>query len=148
MSGTVLVTGGSGVVGTAVLASLAGRDVVALARERVPAHAGTTVRGDICRPRLGLDAQDYGQLCASTSVVVHCAATTDLGGRGTVDHHAVNVGGTEEVLRFAEAAGAPLAYMSTAFVHEGISEVGAAWATRRPSGRPRRRSAAAGCRRW
>jgi nucleoside-diphosphate-sugar epimerase len=121
---TVLVTGGSGVVGSAVLASLAGYSVVALARRRVPSGTARTVRGDVCQPRLGLDATTYEALCGSVSTVVHLAATTNVG-RGRVDHHAVNAGGTAEIARFAAAAGARLIYMSTAYVHEGISGVAA-----------------------
>ena len=80
------------------------------------------MRGDVCQPRLGLDAAAYRRLCESVSLVVHLAATTDVG-RGEVDHHAVNAGGTEEMVRLAVAADAPMIYMSTAYVHEWLSGV-------------------------
>jgi nucleoside-diphosphate-sugar epimerase len=122
---TVLLTGASGVVGTALLPRLAGHRVVALVHRRTPVGALATVRGDMCQPLLGLAPEVYGELQDTVSVVVHCAATTDVG-RGQVDHDRVNVGGTEEVLRFAAAAGARLVYVSTAYVCEGISEVAVA----------------------
>jgi nucleoside-diphosphate-sugar epimerase len=116
----VLLTGASGVVGTAVGRALRDHDVVALVRRRLPDGEPAVVRGDVCQPRLGLDDATHDDLRRTVSVVVHCAAVTHLG-RG--DHTAVNVGGTEEVLRFATAAGCALVHMSTAFVRESLSDV-------------------------
>jgi len=123
--GAILLTGATGVVGSAILPQLDGHRVVALIRRRVPGDAVETVRGDVRLPALGLPDEVYRELCGSVSVVVHCAATTDVG-RVAVDHSVVNVGGTEQVLRFAADAGAGLIYVSTAFVHGDISEVAAA----------------------
>jgi nucleoside-diphosphate-sugar epimerase len=120
-AGRVLLTGATGVVGTAVRRALRGHDVVALVRGRRPAGDVAAVRGDVCRPRLGLDPAAHEDLRRTVSVVVHCAAMTHLGRGG--DHAAVNVGGTEEVLRFAAAAGCALIHMSTAFVQERLSDV-------------------------
>ncbi|HET6212391.1 MAG TPA: SDR family oxidoreductase [Micromonosporaceae bacterium] len=111
--GSILLTGASGVVGAAVLRRLAGKDVVALTyRGEV---AGRAVRGDITRPRLGLDRHGYAELARGVDAVVHCAGVTDF----TADDaaiHAQNVRGTEQITRFAIDAGARLVLSSTAFV--------------------------------
>lgn len=125
MTGAILLTGATGVVGSAILPKLDGHRVIALIRERAPAGVVETVRGDVCLPALGLPDEVYRELCDSVSVVVHCAATTDVG-RGTIDHTVVNVGGTEQILRFAADAEAGLIYVSTAYVHEDISDVAVA----------------------
>lgn len=122
MSRRVLVTGGSGVVGSALLRALAGRHrVVALRRLRPAGPCDTWVAGDVSKPRLGLDAAVYRRLCRDTDVVVHSAAVTSFSHRA--DHDGVNVTGTREILRFAGDAGAAVVAVSTAFVAEGMSSL-------------------------
>jgi nucleoside-diphosphate-sugar epimerase len=115
--GTVLVTGGSGVVGGAVLRRLAGFDVVCLVH-RSPVSAGnvSSVWGDVAEPMLGLAGRAYAELAARVDAVIHCAAVTGFG-RADGSLEATNVAGTEQVAAFAAAAGAVLYHVSTAFVH-------------------------------
>jgi nucleoside-diphosphate-sugar epimerase len=109
----ILVTGATGVVGSALIPRLAQHDVIALTH-RTPLD-GEHVRGDLTRPFLGLDEHTYGRLAERIDVVVHAAAMTDFsaGERATAD---LNVAGTRRVLEFAAAARARLVYVSTAFV--------------------------------
>lgn len=113
---TTLLTGASGVVGSAVLERLGGDRVICLTHRTVPEAARHSVRGDVTRPRLGLNRDEYRRLVSEVDVVVHCAAVTDFAaGRGaTMD---VNVAGTARVLDLAGDAEAVLHYVSTAFVH-------------------------------
>lgn len=77
----------------------------------------SAVRGDITQPVLGLHPAIRGELTRSVTHVVHSAATIQL----TVPlsrARSINLGGTRELLRFAE--GCPnlvrLAHVSTAYV--------------------------------
>ncbi|MGC5051853.1 SDR family oxidoreductase [Micromonospora sp. DT48] len=112
---TVLLTGASGVVGTALIPELAPAHVVALVHRTPCADATESVVGDVTAPRLGLAPADYASLAARVDAVVHCAAHTGFSGGRQVTED-VNIAGTEAVVAFAADAGAPLYYVSTAFV--------------------------------
>ncbi|MFI0352238.1 SDR family oxidoreductase [Actinomadura sp. 9N407] len=109
----VLLTGATGVVGSALLPRLQGHHVISMT------HRGRcsspSVRGDVSQPRLGLDPVTYQRTAELIDTVVHCAAVTDFAttAERTDD---TNVRGTEQVLAFARDAGARLVYVSTAFV--------------------------------
>jgi nucleoside-diphosphate-sugar epimerase len=115
--GTVLLTGGSGLVGQAVLGELAGRRVVCLChRSAVSGRGVVSVRGDLLERQFGLGDADYRALAARVDAVIHCGAVTDFGRRdGSLE--ATNVAGTGRVLAFAQAADARLYHVSTAFLH-------------------------------
>ncbi|WP_424921744.1 SDR family oxidoreductase [Streptomyces sp. wa1] len=110
---TVLVTGASGVVGSALLRELADTEVVSLTHHKPV--SGHQVRGDITRPWLGLRPAEYRSLAARVDVVVHCAASVNFTASRTHLHN-VNVRGTGHVLHFAEDANARLVHGSTAFI--------------------------------
>lgn len=111
----LLVTGSTGVLGRALLPLLHRPDVVALAHRASPERGVATLRGDLTRPRLGLDDGDYRRLADRTTTIVHAAAVTDFGA-GDPATSALNVDGTRRVLDLAAAAGARVLYVSTAFV--------------------------------
>ncbi len=108
--GRVLVTGGSGFVGANLVTELLnrGHDVRSFDRapSPLPAHPRLTViEGDIC------DSDDVAAAVADIDTIFHTAAIIDLmGGSSVTDEYrqrsfAVNLGGTENLLRAAQAAG-------------------------------------------
>jgi nucleoside-diphosphate-sugar epimerase len=127
--GTVLVCGGSGFIGRAVVGELAGRggaaEVRVLARHagHAPAPAGggavRHVRADLTRPRT------LRGLCSGVAAVVHAASYV---GRDPARCEAVNHRGTVALLAEARRAGVErFVYISTASVygagpHRGVSE--------------------------
>lgn len=112
----LLLTGASGVLGSALLEEMDDIAVTCLVH-RTPTRRDCVerVRGDISRPRLGLDRDEYKRLVGTTDVIVHAAATTDFTA-GDAATYEMNVTGTANVLELAEAASADLYYVSTAFV--------------------------------
>lgn len=134
-SGAVLVTGISGLLGAEVAARLLadGYSVIGLLHHRAeirlnngkallradrPAHAGLTVRhGSLAEPDFGLPAAEYRELLAEVGAVVHSGAVTRFDLPRTT-YQEINVGGTEEVLKFCQrcAADVDLVHVSTAFV--------------------------------
>jgi nucleoside-diphosphate-sugar epimerase len=111
----LLVTGATGVLGSALLPLLHRHDVVALTHRAQLDGGVATVRGDLTRPRLGLDEQTYRRLADRTTTIVHAAAVTDFA-VGEPATSALNVEGTQRVLDLAAEAGARVLYVSTAFV--------------------------------
>lgn len=112
---TVLLTGASGVVGQALLPRLRNMDVTCLVH-RSPVSGARSLRGDLTQPRLGLSQADYAGLAGRVDAVIHSAAVTDFN-RTDGSLEATNIGGTEQVVALAEAAGVPLYHVSTAFLH-------------------------------
>ncbi|WP_405946747.1 SDR family oxidoreductase [Streptomyces prunicolor] len=114
---TVLLTGASGVLGTALLPYLRQRHhhVIALTHRRPLSSGAEILAGDVTRPRLGLDAASYRRLCARTDAVVHAAGMVAFGS-GRASMHEVNVEGAGRVARFAADAGVPMIHVSTAYV--------------------------------
>jgi len=82
---------------------------------RTPVPGVTSLRGDLTLPRLGLSDADYGGLVRRVDAVIHSAAVTDFN-RTDGSLEATNIGGTEQVVALAEAAGARLYHVSTAFL--------------------------------
>jgi len=112
---TVLVTGATGVVGSALLPALAGHRVIALVHHRDAPEWVRSVRGDLTQPALGLCPARYDELAEQVDVIVHAAAVTDFtaGAAATSD---LNVAGTQQIIQLARDAGATVHYLSTAFV--------------------------------
>ncbi len=111
---TILLTGATGVVGSALLPMLQRHfSVISLTRRgRVDSEQ---VHGDIARPRLGLDQMTYKTLCDQVDFVVHAAAVTDFAaGAQTIQE--LNVAGTGRICDFTADSKARLLYVSTAFV--------------------------------
>ena len=116
---TVVVTGGSGLVGSHVIAALVTRGERVRAIVRQPARAAverlgaTAVTGDVTDPatwRAALDTPD------GVRGVVHSAAL--VAQRATLDEFlAVNVEGTAQAAQAARAAGARLVHLSSVSVY-------------------------------
>src|SRR4051794_20030427 len=145
MSGTVVLTGATGFVGSELLVRLlerTDRGVVALVRARDDVAAavrvdnllgealGPAVRGarprvralaaDLERPGLGLAPGAFDALAAEAALVVHCAASISFS-LPLEEARRINVGGTSGVLELARAADARgalerLVHVSTAYV--------------------------------
>ncbi len=130
-SGTILLTGATGLLGRAVLTRLLAAgcrgQVVALVRDPRRASASfaaipgsdrvSCVEGDLTRDGLGLSAAQRAMLRGSLRGVVHLAADTTFS-RPLPAARAVNTDGTQRVLALAADCATPprLAYVSTAFV--------------------------------
>ena len=106
--GHVLVTGGSGFVGANLVSELLERGHAVRSFDRVPSPLPRherlqTVVGDIT------DAGDVARVCEGIDTVIHTAAVIDLMGGGSAPARersfAVNVGGTQGLVRAARAAG-------------------------------------------
>jgi long-chain acyl-CoA synthetase len=141
MGDVVLLTGGTGFLGTEVAARLLERpdlEIVSLVqaetdedavlasvrawwhRPRLRAELGSrigAVGGDLRRPRLGLDAAAYADLCERVTHVVHAAA--DVRADASVaELWPTNVDGVANVLEVARSSTslARLVHVSTAYV--------------------------------
>lgn len=112
---TILLTGASGVVGTALLAELARHTVISLTHRGTPRWRTEEVRGNLSAPFLGIDHGVYDLLAERVDTVIHCAAVTDFAA-GAEATSELNVRGTQNIVRFAADANATLHYVSTAFV--------------------------------
>ncbi|MCF2528849.1 SDR family oxidoreductase [Yinghuangia soli] len=120
---TILLTGASGVLGTAILEVLDGYDVVAAVHHRLPAGSGRVVQVDLTSPRLGLDPAAYRRLCGEIDVVVHSAAIVNFTAeQAEVDR--VNIEGLGRIVEFAADADALLVHVSTAFVVRHVDQGG------------------------
>lgn len=121
----ILVTGAAGLIGGEVCARLvaAGYDVTALVHRNLQVCGNDgwdvpvveAVPCDIRKDRLGLDGPTFERLARETDLVIHCAATIrfDL---TDAEYAEVNTAGTANVLALAEAGGAGLMHVSTAYV--------------------------------
>lgn len=113
---TVLLTGASGVVGRSILREPTGLRILSATHSApVPEATGPVVRLDLTAERFGLDEESYAALAAEVDVVIHSAGLTEWGLPAEA-YEPVNVEGTRRVVEFAERAGAPVHFMSTAFV--------------------------------
>lgn len=103
----ILVTGAAGLVGADLCARLRARGhrVTGLVHRR--SADGDTVTGDVGVPGLGIDLRP--------ELVVHCAAITAFDAAPDA-YASVNVGGTANVVAFAQKVGAPMLHVSTAYV--------------------------------
>lgn len=119
----VAVTGGSGVVGAAVVRHLleAGREVVALARSAAPAEeladrGATVVRGDV------LDTDSVARLVDGCEQVFHVAGVNELCPRDPTHLWKVNVDGTVNVVEGSARAGVGRVVLTSSAVTLGEEE--------------------------
>jgi nucleoside-diphosphate-sugar epimerase len=118
--GKILLTGGSGVVGQALLERLpAERTICLVHRHPVDREGVESVAGDATEARYGLSEAEFDALADRVDCIIHSAAITNF---FTVEPAAIeraNVAATERTLELASRAGAPLHFVSTAFVGGG-----------------------------
>ena len=117
---TILVTGGSGIVGRPLIDQLLsrGNEVISLCRhpERDNTPHLRWIAGDVSKPRLGQSDKDYQQLCQEVSAIFHLAARTDFKGKSIEDYRPTNIDGVRHIKELAIAGKAWLHHVSTAFV--------------------------------
>jgi thioester reductase-like protein len=112
----IFLTGGTGVVGQALLARLEPSSVTCLVRQPTPqTAAANNVVGNICLPRFGLDRAEFEQLASDVDYIIHAAAITDFGSKDELLFK-TNVDSLPDIFEFASVARAPLYHISTAFV--------------------------------
>ncbi len=117
---TILVTGGSGIVGQPLIRLLVsqGNDVIALCRNP-KADSNENVRwlaGDVSKSKLGQSAAIWKNLCDKVDTIFHLAARTDFKGKSLQEYGRVNIDGVRHVKELALSANAWLHHVSTAFV--------------------------------
>lgn len=147
MGGVILLTGGTGFLGSQVARSIlrdTDRRIAVLVRgksvedarrrlarvwddwpETVQAigHRVQVVVGDLAMPRLGLDPRDYEEMVRSVSLIIHTAAELQLDG-SLEELRRINVQGTAHLLELAGLVHADhglerFAHVSTAYVAGG-----------------------------
>jgi len=115
---TALLTGGSGILGRALIDELAEDfDLVCLRNRRAITDPRVAAQfpGQLDTPMLGLSAKQYSDLARQIDVIVHSAAVTNWKEAPTRIQE-INLAGSSAMLRLAEAAQAPLYFISTAFI--------------------------------
>jgi len=114
---TVLLTGGSGVLGRALIDELRPDFRIVCLRHRTPVHEPGVreFRADLMEPQLGLSGPEFARLAADVDLVLHSAAATNWQWEPDLIRRA-NLDGTRTMLDLAALADAPFFHMSTAFV--------------------------------
>lgn len=142
-SATFLITGGTGIMGSWVLAEglRRGHRAVALTRARTSEEGrerldlALEVTGYRAKPEqlevfpsdntasgLGLSSTEWASLLGRLDRVIHCAALTSFSKRKDELIWSTNVGGVDSMLSALAGTGVPLHHVSTAYVSNASSE--------------------------
>ena len=125
-SGAILVTGATGYLGSHIVKELCKKPntVYCLIRKKerfektceyygVPSSNNIVpIIGDVTNTNFGLSDEQYLKLTKEVTAVYHVAASVSHAGDAS-DSYKINVGGTEEMIRFCEVSGAQLYHMSS-----------------------------------
>ncbi|ANB05163.1 ketoreductase [Streptomyces ambofaciens] len=114
---TLLLTGGSGVLGRALIDELSPDFDLLCLRRNTPLRDPRVreLRGDLVAPRLGLSPLAWHELALEVDVVLHSAAETNWR-TPPEDITRTNLRGADSMLDLAARADAPMYLVSTAFV--------------------------------
>lgn len=134
---TVLLTGGTGIMGSWVLGETLARgyDAIVLMRDPDQKSAAERIKavlhhverpwdfprvhivlGDASEPNLGLSPSTADAIREQAAAVIHCAACTSFNPDQDAECWATNVGGVVNLLEFLDGAGIPFYHVSTAYV--------------------------------
>ena len=122
----ILITGASGVLGQEIITRIKPENQI-LATHKTPLHSqgqpnqSQQITLDIRQPDLGLIRENYHQLSSSISDIIHCAAITDIT-QSQKDIFATNIDGVDHMVALAQASGAKLHYVSTAFCASSVNK--------------------------
>ncbi|WP_026253078.1 SDR family oxidoreductase [Streptomyces sp. PsTaAH-124] len=113
----LLLTGGSGVLGRALIEELSSDFRIICLRHRTPVDDPRVeeIPADLLEPGLGLSRAQFTRLAADVDLVVHSAAATNWKAEPAAIWRA-NLDGTATMLALAARAQAPFHHISTAFV--------------------------------
>jgi nucleoside-diphosphate-sugar epimerase len=107
MRQTVLITGGTGMIGQELLPKICSKQmvekVIVLTRRNAvpsPHQKIEAVRGDVSQPDLGLQQGPRQSITRAVTTIIHGAAETSFSSELSTAR-VMNVGGTENVIRFA-----------------------------------------------
>lgn len=134
---TLVITGATGLVGSALVSRLAGHGTLRVLVRRTPVASGTerlaaslrgraldalaageieVFEGDLTHPDLGLDPVARQRLARSVTGICHLAARTDFAGATLEEYRPVNTDAALTVTGLAGEFGCPLVLVSTAYV--------------------------------
>ena len=134
---SILITGGTGILGSWVLATALDRGFAPVvlmrdatkeqARQRLAAVLAlpgasdrldevTIVLGDTCQEDLGLEAAQRDALRRNLEMVIHCAASISFNPKKDFELQSANVDGLRHMMALLEGTDIPLYHVSTAYV--------------------------------
>jgi len=134
---SILITGGTGILGSWVLAKALERGFapVVLMRDATLDHARERLRavlalpgcedrldeieivlGDTCQHDLGVDAEKHQSFRDNLALVIHCAASISFNPKKDFELQSANVDGLRHMMALLEGTDIPLYHVSTAYV--------------------------------
>ncbi|MEM9938202.1 MAG: SDR family oxidoreductase [Pseudomonadota bacterium] len=113
----IFLTGASGVVGREILPLIPAERLISGRHRTSTGGKAREVAIDIRQEKLGLSMDAYRALCHEVTVVLHCAAITDMS-KTAPGVEETNIEGVRNIIALARDANAALHYVSTAYCSE------------------------------